>query len=359
MHLAMEHNPDIADRAFEPLVEAAKGNARALLALAEKAQQRSDPARAHDLAAQAMALEPDNAEIQAIGRALVARLVPGWHARMVKDEPRNAAFQRAIERAVEPGKRVLDIGSGSGLLAMMAARAGADEVHSCELNPAVAAIATEIVATNGYAGQITVHTKNSRLLDTQADLGGKADIIVSEIIANDLVSEHVLPTMLDAARRLAAPGAQFIPRSGDICVALAYWGNLEHRYLGQECGFDLQLFNRLRPRRFAVQVTDPTVDLRGVATDMFSFDFSSTEEWTQRAAADLVSTGGPVNGVLVWFRLQMDDVDSFEMPFGPDASSSWAYEFFPFETAVELAAGDVVSMAATVAGNRLQMWQAA
>jgi type II protein arginine methyltransferase len=359
MHLAMEHNHDIADRAFAPLVEAAKGNARALLALAEKAQQRSDPGRAHDLAQQAMTLEPGNAEIQAIGSALVARLVPGWHARMVKDEPRNAAFQQAIERAAEPGKRVLDIGSGSGLLAMMAARAGASEVHSCELNPAVAEVAREIVAANGYAAQVTVHAKNSRLLDPQADLGGKADIIVSEIIANDLVSEYVLPTMLDAARRLAAPGAQFIPRSGDICVALACWGNLEHRYLGQECGFDLQPFNRLRPRRFAVQVTDPTLEICGVATDMFSFDFSSTEEWTQRASAQLVSTGGLANGVLVWFRLQMDDVGTFEMPFGPEASSSWAYEFFPFDTAVELAAGDTVSMAATVAGSRLHMWQAA
>lgn len=359
MHLAMEHNPDIANRAFEPLVEAAKGNARALLALAEKAKQRSDPARAHELAQQAMALEPDNAEIQAIGSALVARLVPGWHARMVKDQPRNDAFQQAIERAAEPGKRVLDIGAGSGLLAMMAARAGASEVHSCELNPAVAEAAREIVAANGYAGQVTVHSKNSRLLDPQADLGGKADIIVSEIIANDLVGEYVLPSMLDAARRLAAPDAQFIPRSGDIRVALAWWDNLEHRYMGEACGLDLSLFNRLRPRRFSIQVDDPTLYVRGETTNMFSFDFASTAEWGQRASADLISTGGQVNGVLQWFRLQMDDVDTFEMPIGPGAASSWAFEFFPFDAAMELAPGDVVPMAATVAGNRLQMWQAA
>ena len=62
----------------------------------------------------------------------------GYHFQMIADEYRNGAFDRALTTAIAQFKsnhggkapRVLDIGSGSGLLAMMAARAGASEVHS-------------------------------------------------------------------------------------------------------------------------------------------------------------------------------------------------------------------------------------
>ncbi len=52
------------------------------------------------------------------------KAAPAWHFPMVADRPRNDAYDQALRRAA-PGRRVLDIGSGSGLLAMMAARAGA------------------------------------------------------------------------------------------------------------------------------------------------------------------------------------------------------------------------------------------
>ncbi|MEL7220183.1 MAG: 50S ribosomal protein L11 methyltransferase [Bacteroidota bacterium] len=44
----------------------------------------------------------------------------------------------------------MDIGTGSGLLAMMAARAGAQEVVACEMNPLLAEAASQIVEQNGF-----------------------------------------------------------------------------------------------------------------------------------------------------------------------------------------------------------------
>lgn len=353
----MKNDTQIAEMAFEPLVAAAKGNARALLMLAEKALQRSDPVRAYELVAEAKATEPDNAEIAAIGSGIVSGSIPNWHVRMVKDHPRNDAFQQAIERAVTPEKRVLDIGSGSGLLAMMAARAGAVHVHSCEMNPAVAAVAKDIVAANGYGERIGLFSKSSRLLDVEADLGGKADIIVSEIVGNDLVCEEVLPTMLDASRRLAAPGAQFIPARGDVRVALAWWDRVADRYLGEECGFDLSAFNRIVPGRFDVRQDDKALQLRGEPTSLYSFDFASNEQWQDRAAMNLVSSGGAVNGVAQWVLLTMDDVGHFENPPGSGVDSHWGALFFPFDQPVETKAGDKITIAATVAGSRLRIWQ--
>lgn len=351
------NDSEIADLAFEPLVVAAKGNARALLMLAEKALQRADPVRAYDLVDEAKSVDPANAEIAAIGNGLIARSIPNWHVRMVKDQPRNDAFLQSIERAVTPGKRVLDIGSGSGLLAMMAARAGALHVHSCEMNPAVAAVAKDIVAANGYGDRIGVHSKSSRLLDPDVDLGGKPDIIVSEIIGNDLVCEEVLPTMLDAARRLAAPGAQFIPRRGDIRVALAWWDRVEERYLDEVCGFDLTRFNAIIPSRFNVAGGDDALQLRGTAISLYSFDFASDRQWEDRATAELVSTGGAVNGVVQWVRLTMDDVGCFENAPGKCVDSHWSAIFYPFKRPIETVAEDKVAIAATVAGSRLRIWE--
>ena len=111
------------------------------------------------------------------GPAEAAKAAAGWimpwprvnalayHFPMIADEGRNRPFDRALIAAVSAfkrahggrGPRVLDIGSGSGLLAMMAARAGASEVHSLEMVPALAAVAKHIVAANGYSDTVHVH----------------------------------------------------------------------------------------------------------------------------------------------------------------------------------------------------------
>jgi protein arginine N-methyltransferase 7 len=47
---------------------------------------------------------------------------------MINDLPRNAFYKTALDLAVRPGCTVLEIGTGSGLLSMLAARAGPDHV---------------------------------------------------------------------------------------------------------------------------------------------------------------------------------------------------------------------------------------
>jgi len=298
----MENDLALAQRAFEPLVAAARGNARALIALAGEAQHNGDLKRCQELARDALELKPDDPEILSEVRALLSRAVPGWHFPMMLDDIRNRAFQEAIERAVHPNVKVLDIGSGSGLLAMMAARAGAREVHSCEMNPVIAATARQIVERNGYADQVTIHACSSQKLDADADLGGRADLVISEIIGKDLVCEKVLPTMQDAVRRLAKPDARFIPQSGQIRVALAHYAKLDERKIGEVCGFDLSPFNQLRRGRCSVPVNDPSLALRGELAEPFSFDFTTANPQADRVSLELIAAGGTVNGVVQWFR---------------------------------------------------------
>jgi type II protein arginine methyltransferase len=101
---------------------------------------------------------------------------------------------------VTPNSRVLEIGTGTGLLAMMAARAGAGVGVTCEVVTAIAEKAAEIVAHNGYGERVRVVAKHSDQLDAEADMGGRADILVSEIVANNFLAEGVLPAHERAVR---------------------------------------------------------------------------------------------------------------------------------------------------------------
>jgi hypothetical protein len=101
--------------------------------------------RARELCAQAIALAPHSAEVHSIAAYVFGHGVPSFYFGMVRDSIRHRVYEKAIHRAIQPGSHVLDIGAGTGLFAMMAARAGAAEVVTCEANRAVAAAVSKII----------------------------------------------------------------------------------------------------------------------------------------------------------------------------------------------------------------------
>ena len=348
----------LVDKAFEPLLNAAAGNVHILLKLAEQSRHRGDLNRAIELAKQAKVIAPNDSEVITTANAIISRTIPNWHVSLVKDHQRNDAFEAALIRNIKPGMRVLDVGAGTGLLAMMAARAGGDKVYSCELNPAIAAVAADIVQANGFADKITIIAKNSKDIDADADMGGLADLVVAEILGSDLVCEQVLPAMRDVVFRLAKPGAHLIPQSGDIVVALAYWDEFGKQRMDNTAGFDLSHFNQLQRPSFKLHGSIPSLHIRGNAANLFSFDFSETKIPDERATIELVADGQPINGIVQWIRLQMDGEGELENRPGPEATSSWACLFHPLSEAVETVSGQTITIGASHNGNRLRIWAA-
>ena len=348
----------VARAGFEPMVTAAGRDGRKLAALAGLASKIGLRARVYPLALEARALAPDDVEVAARTQQLIGHSVPRWHFNMLRDEPRNAAFDAAIRRAVTPGTHVLDIGAGSGLLSLMAARAGAGRVVACEENPAIADVATRIVAANGYGERIRVVTGNSTDLEMEADLEGRADVIVSEIVSNNLLAEGVLKTLADASTRLLAPGGQMIPAGGDVMVALGSWTALDERDVAIVDGFDLSGFNALAQVPRTVPVADATLTLQSAAAALLSFDFTAPPpREPHRAALTLTATGGPVGGVIQWIRLQMDADGAYENRPGPTAKSHWGAQYYPFAEPLDVPAGTFVQIAGVHDGQRLLVWR--
>lgn len=354
----MSSNSEIAAAAFEPMVAAAfaQRSYKALLLLADQAFCTGRGERAVEILEAILATDDIDPETRLRARDRLSKSVHSFHVEMIRDHPRNQAFEAALRRAVTAKTRVLDIGSGTGLLAMMAARAGARQVFSCEARPAMAHVARDNVRNNGFADRVTVIAKHSSEIDADADLGGPVDLVVAELIGRQLVDELVLPSMRDAVIRLVKPGGRVIPQSGDIRVALGWWDGLADRAMRTECGFDMTAFNRLLRPRKNLEVGDPELFLRGEEASLFSFNFSTTDSAPDRAELDLVSHGGPVNGVVQWLRLQMDAHGTYENRPAHGTASHWACCFFPLAQPIETQCGESVRVTASLAENRLYIW---
>ncbi len=350
----------MAQAGFDRLVEQAQGDARKLAALSALALWNGPVERAYELARLARMLAPDDPEIRSMTESPLAANVPHWHFRIVRDLVRNEAYEAALRRAVGPDSRVLDIGSGTGLLALMAARAGAGAVVTCEMNPAVADAAADIVALNGYADRVRVIAKRSSDLDVETDMGGPADILVSEIVSYDMLAEAVLPVMEDAVPRLLKPGGRVIPASGQLRVALGWWQGLADQRLGDVAGFDLSPFNRLEGGSHRLKVGDPGLSLRSPPGDLFDFDFASGGPYPSREThLDLVSDGGEVNGVVQWIRLRMDAEGIYENRPGPGAASCWAARFHPLLRALATVPGETVRVRGAHGRGHVRIWSEA
>lgn len=133
------------------------------------------------------------------------------HVRMLSDKARTLAYQAALRELVTGEDIVVDIGTGSGILAATAAQAGAKHVYAIE-QTRMADVARQVFAQNGVADRVTVIEGHS----TQVELAERATIMVSELIGNDPLEERVLETTTDAQQRLLVPGANIIPKRVEI-----------------------------------------------------------------------------------------------------------------------------------------------
>ena len=150
----------------------------------------------------------------------VSASVERWHFPMINDERRNRAYDAAIQKCMASGShKVVDIGGGSGLLAMMAARAGAEEVITVERVGDMAECARAVLASNGFAEKIRVVHGSS--LDLTPETLGFADgarptVVLSEVLDDGLLGGGVIPTVAHARRELAAPGALVVPAAAKV-----------------------------------------------------------------------------------------------------------------------------------------------
>ena len=126
---------------------------------------------------------------------LILRLDPGM-AFGTGGHPTTRLCMEVLENTVVPGMKVADVGTGSGILSLAAARLGASEVWATDIDPLACRIARENVETNGLAD--IVHILDLPAFDAHAQ---NCDLIVANILAGTII--ELAPTL---APRLKAGG---------------------------------------------------------------------------------------------------------------------------------------------------------
>jgi type III protein arginine methyltransferase len=288
---------------------------------------------------------------------LRSRWLPDWYVPMLLDRARNDGYRRALGDAAalsRPPQTVLDIGSGCGLLSMMAARAGAHRVVGCEISPTLHEVAREIVAHNGLADKITLINKDCRALRVPDDLPETADLLVFELFDCSLIGEGVLHFLAHAREHLLKATARFIPMSAVIRGMV-----IEYR-LQRAWDIDLNLLNPYRFFPSFVNVDASRLSYRPLTrpVDIFCFDFANAAPTPAERELRIPAIADGIAGALLfWFDLELAPGLRLTNEPGSHGGLHWkqGLQFLP---EARVTGGSVLPVTAKHNGSQLQFgWQ--
>lgn len=264
------------------------------------------------------------------------------YADMLHDKDRNIKYYQGIRAAVsrvkDRGQKalVLDIGTGTGLLSMMAVTAGADFCYAIEVFKPMAEAAVKIVERNGFSDKIKVINKHSTevTVGPDGDLPCRANILITELFDTELIGEGALPSYEHAHKHLVQEDCEAVPHRATVYAQLVEsrrmwsWNKLFpvrvrtslgvqvivppselERCPGAPSVCDIQL-NQVSPADFTV-LSD--------VLPMFSVDFSkqvsSSAACHSRQFVPLAS--GQAQVVLSWWDIEMDPEGKIKCTMAP------------------------------------------
>lgn len=135
------------------------------------------------------------------------------------DEERTLAFQKAINKVVKKNDIVLDLGTGSGIMALSAARAGAKKIFAIEFDSFVAKVARKIVKANNLKRKINLRINDARSYHFPEN--NKFNIVISEMLTTGMVDEPQIQAINNLhLNNLVDDSTIFLPSKHDTYISL-------------------------------------------------------------------------------------------------------------------------------------------
>ena len=275
---------------------------------------------------------------------------------MIADRIRMNAFEQALDRTVKPGSVVVDIGTGTGIFALLACRRGARRVYAIEPDDAIQ-VAREIAKANGYDDRIDFIQAKS----TDVNLPERADVIVADIGGILPWFQRHLASIADARQRFLAPGGVLIPQADTVWAAVVEAPALYARHAGPwrepAFGLNMEAARRIVVNTFTKgQVTGE--QLLAPAERWATLDYARVEDLNVRTRVSwTIERPGTGHGFVAGFdRTVLDGVTLSNAPDAPEAirpERIYGTLFFPWCDPVPLTRGDrvTVDLAATLTGD--------
>ncbi|KAM7356509.1 arginine methyltransferase 7 isoform 2-T2 [Cochliomyia hominivorax] len=265
---------------------------------------------------------------------------------MLHDKERNqkyyAALRKTIEKLHKEGKEahVLDIGTGTGILSMMAAASGADSVTACEAFLPMANCAEKILEANRFRDKITLIKKRSTDITIGNDMVRKANVLVTEILDTELIGEGAIGIYNHAHDYLLTEDVICIPTKAR-CYAQVIQSPLAAQWNSLKILANLDGEVLLRPPKeiancqgeanlHDVQLSQlPLEQFRPIAEpfEIFEFDFNRKQfrELSREKNHILKSSAiGSTDLVFYWWDICMDIEEEIQLSCAP----FWAHPDF-------------------------------
>lgn len=269
-------------------------------------------------------------------------LTLGEHRGYLADDHRLVAYRRALEAVVRPGDVVLDLGTGTGVLGVLAARAGAGRVYAVDAT-AMLGVARAIVRANGLDDRITLIKEHS----LRVELPERVDVVVADQLGPFGLEAGMFEAYADARRRHLKPGGTLIPGRLDLLAAPitseALWADVAF-WDRPVAGVDLAAMST-HARHVRYFGTAEPGDLLGAPAVIAALDPGDPASTPIRAqGAFAVDRPGTLHGVAGWFGAEL--APGIRVRNGPADEDRLArsHIFLPLHDPQAVAPGDTVAL---------------
>lgn len=265
-----------------------------------------------------------------------------FYGQMLADKSRMDAYTAALRKVVTTDSVVMDLGSGPGVFALLAAKLGARRVYAVE--PAsVISVARELATANGLSDRIEFFEK----LSTQISLAEPANIIISDLRGVLPWFQQHISSIVDARARLLARDGILIPRRDILRAALVdvpeHYDELVGPWKKNTFDLDLSAATRFVTNTWRKERLKPE-QLLSESVCWSTVDYYEVESADMRAEIWLrADRKGTAHGFAVWFDSDLiDGVNFSNHPREPE--TIYGNGLFPFSQPLEVREGDLIKL---------------
>ncbi|KAJ6713943.1 PROTEIN ARGININE N-METHYLTRANSFERASE 3-RELATED [Salix viminalis] len=312
----------------------------------------------------------------------------GIHREMISDKVRMSAYSQAILKnpSLMTGAVVMDVGCGTGILSLFAAKTGASRVIAIEASEKMASVATQIAKENGlwrctegnnqYTGVMEVVQGMVEEIDKSIQIEPHSvDVLLSEWMGYCLLYETMLSSVLFARDKWLKPGGAILPDTASIYAAGFGRGGTSIPFWEEVYGFNMSCVGKELVQDAAKFPIVDVVDEKDLVTDAVllqafdlttmkpdEVDFTASIELEPKSirlankSTELSSETTWCYGVVLWFdtgftpRFCKETTSLLSTsPYTP--KTHWSQTIFTFNEPIAMAPGKPCADKSTAVGT--------